>query len=312
MRDASPEGVSSGATADSSHGNDRSTYEAGDRTSSGAASQGGGSARPPARGKWRALEPGWELPKEPPRLALLIASRVAVFLVLVAGVYWVFWRSSYALFAPHLELVRAVIPSGIVSHDETHTLGVVVRNTGWSWGAAFVVAALGEGVEVEGPTVDVPARDSALVPVEVTLGPGDNTLSLVLFDGWRGVRRLHTYRGLHIRGGFRELEAEAITLDESVVRGDTLEVAFEWSNPRRTPEMVIPIVVFRQESGTGGTPIEGPATRLEPGESGTLRFPVDTWMLQPGTYTAQISVMSDTRERIGYGSYPRPVTVSAR
>jgi hypothetical protein len=183
------------------------------------------------------------------------------------------------VFAPELEVIRPLLPEGGLTAGEPVTLGVVVRNRGPLAGASFVVAVSGD-VEVEGPTLDVPARDSALIPVRLRLNSGTNPISLVVFDGWRGVRRLHSFRDLAVRVPVRTVEVELAS--SQVRRGDAVEFSLGWSNLGTASEVIVPVVVFREVGG--GPPIvdQGPELSVAPGESLRLAHAVDSWPLRAG------------------------------
>lgn len=233
---------------------------------------------------------------------LRIFGRILVFLVLVAVVYWGVRTLTYVVFGPELEVVRAITPESSLEAGTPVTLGVVVRNSGLMEGASFVVAALGEGVELEGPTLDVPAKDSALIPVRISLPSGERELSLVVFDGWRGVRRLTTLRGIAVSVRPQEIAVSDVTMPQTATRGESVTVSFPWSNLGRVEETVVPVVVFRPM--TGGPPVaaEGRPSQVSPQRQTSLTFAVDTWRLSPGRYSAQVLVQSQLGDRVGHGS----------
>lgn len=233
---------------------------------------------------------------------LRILGRITVFLVLVGIVYWGVRTLSYVIFGPELEVVRGIAPDESLAAGAPVTLGVVVRNRGLMEGAAFVVAALGEGVEVEGPTLDVPAKDTALIPVRVTLPSGERELSLVVFDGWRGVRRLTTLRGIPVSVRPQEIRASDIAMPEVATRGEHITVSFPWTNLGRVEETLVPVVVFRPAGGGPPVAAEGKPLEVSPQRRADVRFTVDTWRLSPGRYSAQILVRSQAGHRVGRGS----------
>ena len=177
---------------------------------------------------------------------------------------------------------------------------------------AFFVVPLGFSVGgafegPEGPTLDVPPRDTALIPVRVTLNSGTNAVSLVVFDGWRGVREVLAYRNLSVAVAPRSLDIE---VPEQVARGQKLTLAIPWSNPGMSREMVVPVVVFRPQGGGPPDDQEGPTFELEPGESRTLDFDVDTWALRSGRYSLEVYLEAQGRERVARSLYPHSLEVT--
>ena len=232
--------------------------------------------------------------------------RIAIFATLLLVGYLTLRQLTHSVFAPELEVIRPIVPEGGLRAGEPVTLGVVVRNRGPSPGASFVVAVTGD-VETEGPTLDVPARDSAIIPVRVTLNSGMNGVSLVVFDGWRGVRQLQAFRNLSVGVEPRSLD---LKVPERAARGDLLTVAFPWSNPGLMQETVEPVAVFRPEGGGAPLDQEGPTFQLGPGESRTLEFALDTWPLRAGRYVLEVYLEAPGRERVarGYSSQLLEVT----
>jgi hypothetical protein len=235
-----------------------------------------------------------------------LLARIAVFGVFVLALYLVLHRLTYLIFAPELEVIRTILPAEGLSAGEPVTLGVVVRNRGPAAGASFVVAVT-EDVETEGPTLQVPPRDSALIPVRVTLNSGVNSVSLVVFDGWRGVRELRAFRNLAVGVEPRSLDIEVA---ERATRGDSLRLAIPWSNPGMTRETVLPVVVFRSDGGGPPFDQEGPPFHMEPLESRTLEFSLDTWPLRAGKYLLEVYLEAPGRERVARGKSPHLVEVS--
>lgn len=238
-----------------------------------------------------------------------ILKRMFVALIAVALVYVIIWRGSYALFAPRMEAVRAVPPPERIAPGESVTLGAIVSNTGLSTGAAFVVATLGDGVEVEGSTVDVPAKDSTEVTVQLSLGAGGHPVTLVVFDSWRGVRRLDTFQDLYVQVGTQDLDRTRLVVPEQATRGETIDVAVPWSNRGQVGQQVTPVLVFRPQEGGLPVPAEGPTTELAPGQERTLRFGVDTWPLRPGRYLVDVLVRKSGGQIVGRGGEPLTVDV---
>jgi hypothetical protein len=200
-----------------------------------------------------------------------------------------------------------MLPEGGLSAGVPVTMGVVVRNRGPITGASFVVAVAGD-VEVEGPTLDVPARDTALIPVRLTLNSGTTPVSLVVFNGWRGVRRLQAFRNIPVHVAVRTVALEVAPA--RLGRGDQATLSWDWSNPGAAPELVTPIVVFRALEG--GSPIieEGQAIPLGPGEARTLALTVDSWPLRAGSYTVEVFLEAAGRGRVARGSSPEPLEVT--
>lgn len=221
-----------------------------------------------------------------------IVKRLLVFLILVVAVYLVLLRISHFAFAPRLEVLHPLTPPAMVVAGEPVSLGAVIRNDGRMEGAAFVTAVFRNGVEVEGPTVPVPAGDSTVVTVAVALGAGEHQVSLVAFDGWRGVRRLRVFQGLRVTVESRVMASSDIRIPDRVSRGETMAVAFAWSNAGEIRQTVIPTVVFRPRDGGVPVAIEGPALEVEPLESRILDFEIDSWQLRPGHYLAEVQIHS--------------------
>jgi hypothetical protein len=235
-----------------------------------------------------------------------LIGRFALFVGILLLAYILLRQLTYVVFAPELEVIRPIVPDGGLTAGEPVTLGVVVRNRGPLSGASFVVAVTGD-VETEGPTLDVPPRDTAFIPVRVTLNSGTNAVSLVVFDGWRGVRELRAYRNLSVGVEPRSLD---IQVTEQVARGQLLTLAIPWSNPGMSRETVVPVVVFRPEVGGAPQDQEGPTFQLEPGESRTLDFAVETWSLRAGRYTLEVYLETQGRERLARGISPHSLEVT--
>jgi hypothetical protein len=240
-----------------------------------------------------------------------LLSRLAAFLALVLLAYLIVAKASHLLFAPDLEVLRVHLPAGVTA-GESDTLGVVVHNRGSVTGAAFVVAVLADGFEVEGATLVVPPGDSLLVPVALKFEGGLNFVSLLAFDGWRGARRLETFRDLSVPVAPREIPPEEVTLPARASRGDSLPVVVPWTNLGMTSETVVPVVVFRPENGGLPLDITGPAEVVAPGEEKTLAFALDSWPLAAGSYRVQIFLNSARGGRIARASAPLALEVSDR
>ena len=235
-----------------------------------------------------------------------LAGRIAAFGVAIVAGYILFRQLTYAIFAPELEVIRPIVPEAGITAGEPVTMGVLVRNGGPISGASFVVAVAGD-VELEGPTLDVPAGDSALIPVRLSLNSGLNDVSLVVFDGWRGVRRLESYRNLSVTVKPRLFDVHVL---EQAERGDALKVAVPWSNLGVSAETVTPVVVFRPVGGGAPLDEEGPAFELAPGEARTLEFEIDTWPLEAGRYSMDVFLEAPGRERVAQGRFPHSLEVT--
>jgi hypothetical protein len=243
-----------------------------------------------------------------PHEAAQVAGRIAVFAIVVVLAFVMLRRITYVAFAPDLEVVRAVVPDTGIAAGAPVTMGVVVRNRGPQAGASFVVAVSGD-TEVEGPTVTVPPRDSAWVPVHLTLDAGGNAVSLVVFDGWRGVRRLRSFRDLPVVVERRVFDVQA---PDQAERGQSLKVSLSWSNLGVASARVVPVVVLRPIEG--GYPLEtkGPDFELAPAESRVLEFTLDSWVLRPGRYSMDVFLESPGRERVAQATSPRSLEVTER
>lgn len=251
-----------------------------------------------------ALEPGADAS------AARILKRVLVFLLLVLGVYFFVIRGWNLFFAPRVETVRLLSPPELAQPGEAITFAVVVRNTGWTSGAAFVVAAFANGAEVEGPTIPVAARDSAVVPVQLALGSGEHSVSFVVFDGWRGVRRLDAFPGIDVQVERQVIPSDGVEIPDRAIRGESIPVKLRWSNQGQVRQTIVPLLVLRPE--LEGTPLseEGPAMDVGPGETTTLEFQVDTWRLQPGRYLAEVHVRSAEGGPAGRGAELFPLVIA--
>jgi hypothetical protein len=243
-----------------------------------------------------------------PREGSALAGRILLFGVVVLLGFVLLRRTSYVVFAPELEVVRAVVPDSSIVAGEPVTMGVVVRNRGPQAGASFVVAVAG-GTEVEGPTVTVPPGDTAWVPVHFTLDSGSSAVSLVVFDGWRGVRRLRSYRDLPVSVEPRLFEVQA---PDQAQRGQWLKLSVPWSNLGVASARVVPVVVLRPMEG--GFPLEsqGPDFELAPAESRVLEFTLDSWVLRPGKYSMEVFLESPTRQRVARAGSSRALEVTER
>lgn len=229
-----------------------------------------------------------------------IPGRLALLFVAVGIVYALFRGATYLLFAPTLEVQDLVLPPGPVASGEAATLGAVVRNTGAVPGAAFVVAALEGGLEVEGGTREVAPGDTALVTVEVTANSGHLPTTLSVFDGWRGVRPVHTFRSVPLEVLPREVAGNQVRLADQALRGTPLSVELPWENPGPMSETVVPVVILRREGGGPPTAVEGPSFQLGPGARTVLAFTLDTWPLSPGGYGAEIHLVTGEGRRAGH------------
>jgi hypothetical protein len=229
-----------------------------------------------------------------------IPGRLGLLFVAVAIVYALFRAGTHLLFAPTLEVQRLVLPPEPVSSGEAATLGAVVRNTGALPGAAFVVAALEGGLEVEGGTREVAPGDTALVTVEVTANSGHLPATLSVFDGWRGVRLVHTFRSVPLEVLPREVAGDRVRLAGQIRRGTPMSVELPWENPGPMSETVVPVVIFRREGGGPPTAVQGPAFEVVSGARTVLAFTVDTWPLSPGGHGAEVHLVTGEGRRAGH------------
>jgi hypothetical protein len=235
--------------------------------------------------------------------------RMVVFGLLVMGAYLLVRAGSYILFAPKLEALAPVVPTGTVPTDQLTTLGAHVANNSRAQGAAFAVVTFNSGEEVEGATVQIPPGDTVFVPVRVRLTRGEHIFSLLVFDAWRGTRRLKSYSGLSVTAAAREIELEKLVVPETVTRGQPAVIQFMGANPGRRAETVIPVVALKTEGGTALV-TQGDPVQIGPRQSGALRVNVATAGLNPGQYHAEVWVETRTANTIGYARYAVPIEVT--
>jgi hypothetical protein len=239
---------------------------------------------------------------------LWMGLRILIFVALVAGGYFLFRQATYVLFAPELQALGAVVPSGPVSTDDSVTVGVHVANTSGSKGAAFVVMALTTGEEVEGETVEVPEHDTVFAPVKLKLPAGEHVFTLVAFNSWRGVRRLETYQGLSLVAASREVDVSDVQVPEHVTIGQTAEIVITVRNSGPARESILAIASLRPAAGA---PIllKGAPSFVAAGATGTLRVSVDTRAVPAGSYFVEVSVETSAGEMIGRSRYPLPLEI---
>ncbi len=281
------------------------------------AGRGGGTAEVQERieeqtGIWRATVLDGKIVIDPGSGVALIR-RLVIFLILIFVVYLVIQRLSVLAFAPDLEVDHVVVPDGFAEAGTPVALGVVFRNNGRTRGTGFVVASLRDGSAIEGPTLDVPPRDTAFVPVRIPLDPGEHVLSLVAFDGWRGMRRLATYTGLVVQvGGAGDVEITAVRTPSAAFRGGTTSISVTLRNVGPVSERVVPDIVLRPEGAGLPHSIQGNETILEPGQRKTLEVSLDTWPLLPGSYLVEVFARSGLEERVGRYRSATPFVVAER
>lgn len=253
-------------------------------------------------------EPEWKAPDElRTRTRGRVFLRFFIFLLLVAGVWFLVQAGSHLFFQPEVEALAPVVPEGRHMPNVPVSLGVRMANTSRYDGAGFVVAALASGKEVQGPGIPIPAHDTVLVPVNVTLPAGDHVLSLVAFSSGREARRLETFRGLTLWVGDREIEVEEVTLPDRLQPSDTVTVEALATNPGDSTEMVVPVLVFTPPEGTP-VEVDGPVTELSPGQGDTLQVTIVAGALQPGRYSVRLLARTPEGVRLAQGR-PRPVEV---
>lgn len=230
-----------------------------------------------------------------------IRGRVLVLAALLAVAFAVFRGVTHLLFAPELEVVELHVPSVAAEPGQTALISVTVRNRGAVPGAAFLVAVLEGGLEIEGPTRQVASGETAVVSVEVIVNSGQAPFSVAVFDGWRGARAVRTYRSVEAPVEPRRIRLEGGTFPERLARGERARLDMTWANPGATAETVVPVGVFRSREGGPPLPIEGPPVRIGPGASATLALPVDSWLLHEGAWELAVEVRSGAGRRAGYG-----------
>ena len=253
---------------------------------------------------------------KPPNEAVMAANtgklvfRLIVFALVIAGTYLVVRQGSGIFLAPELDVIGPVTPMGRLAPGAPLTVGVEVRNARMIDGAAFVVAVLPDGTEVEGEVVAVPGMETVTATVQIDLGVGAHVISLIIFDGWRDPERLQTYSGIPLRIGRREVALESFAVPESVTSGDSLSIEFIGRNEGQFAEFMLPRVQFRPEEG--GDPVEGVGYPVEfnPGDSVAVQFFIDSAILPVGRYFAELLALSDDGVILGQARYPEPLEVS--
>lgn len=236
-----------------------------------------------------------------------VGLRLVLFCVAVFVVYWLVKTVSLLLFSPTLQTVAPVVPRGPIEAGQAVTLGAYVANTSRMDGAAFVVLAFASGEEVEGPTVRIKGRDTAFVPVHVRLPRGEHVYTMVIFDSWRGVRRLETLRGLTIGARAVEIEVVDVKMPADVSSGPTL-TELTGKNPGRSPETVTPVVQVRGPRGIVAEYI-GDKTVIPANGSRPMRVSFNANGLPAGQYFAEVAVRSVSGETLGQLRYPIPIEV---
>lgn len=266
---------------------------------------------PEEEGEWpQASDEGeWSPPPEAaPRADRKTAwFRFGLFLlVLLLG--WVGFKAVTGLFfTPKLEIVGTVKPDGRVDPNRPARLGLLVRNTKWQDGFAFLVVADDDGSEEEGPVVEVAERDTTLVPIMANLPPGDHVVSLILFDAWKENVRVDAVHGVLVRVGESTVHVLSASVPDSSANGEPLLVEMTVVNEGERDEVINPVVVVvRPPSGETIAEVDGPAFRVQRGDSMNLQFTVDPGTLDPGPYTLTLIAVSDSGERLGSGVHGVP------
>jgi hypothetical protein len=250
--------------------------------------------------------PGSIPPRRTPEVEILsrigIPGRMLLLALVLAFIYGAVRALTHILFAPDLAVMGLVLPGEPVSAGDTVTLGAVVRNQGAINGAGFVVAVLPGGVELEGPMRVVAPGDTATLPVEVVASSGGSPVALVAFDGWRGVRRLRTWRSVPLQVAPRTFDAEQASPAGFLDRGRVATFRVHWSNPGPVEEAVRLVAVVRPESGGSPRSTEGLEARFGPGDEGILEVGVDSWSLPEGRHQVAFHVVSQGERVAGRGA----------
>jgi hypothetical protein len=255
-------------------------------------------------------EPRWQPPKEMTDGgdAVRLLARLVIFLLVVVGGYLIVREASYWIFGPELHVVEPIVPAAPVLADLPTVLGVRIANTSRTEGAAFVVAALGAGVEIEGRTVAVPAGETVFAPVEVVFGRGEHVVTLVVHDAWRGVRRLATLRGLSVSATAREVALHGVHAPANVTRGAAAVIDITAVNRGAAAEDVVPVVLLHDGDGLASE-THGDTVAVGAGASGALRVTIDTGRLAPGLYIADIELRAADGTLLGQARHPLPLEV---
>jgi hypothetical protein len=233
-----------------------------------------------------------------------IPGRMLLLVLALALIYGAVRALTHLLFAPDLSVLELVVPGEPVAAGDRVTVGALVRNQGDLNGAGFVVAVLPGGIEVEGPMLEVEAGGTAMLPVEILANSGGDPVALVAYDGWRGVRRLRTWRSIPLRVAPRTFDAARSAPTGPVERGRVAMYRIPWSNPGPVGEEVRAVAVVRPE--TGGPPVssESPQGWFGVGDEGELEVGVDSWNLSPGRHQVLFHVVSDAGRLAGQGAGP--------
>jgi hypothetical protein len=254
----------------------------------------------------------WKPPEEARMTAetgrLLV--RLVVFAVLVFGVYLVVQEIIGLYYAPNLRSIQAVVPSERVMPGTVTRVGLLVENRGQMEGAAFVVVAMADGEEFEGASVTVPGNDTATVWVDVPFERGDQVFSLVLFDGWRDVERLTTLPGLLVQVGEHLVALDDVDVPERVTAGDTARVTLSAENTGEYGENVRAVVILSSRSGDRPVQFQGDVTEILPGATVDLMVLVDTGSLEPGEYTADVIIATESGRKVSGVAVPIPMEVT--
>lgn len=250
--------------------------------------------------------PGPGPPRRVPEAELLdrmgIPGRMILLVLALALIYGAVRALTHLLFAPELSVLELVLPEGPVRPGDTVAVGALVRNDGALNGAGFVVAVLPGGIEVEGPMREVVSGDTALLPVEMVANSGGDPVALAVYDGWRGVRRVRTWRSLPL-----DVSPRTFSPDHDsgpVERGRVAAFRIHWWNPGPVEEEVRAVAVVRPENGGAPRSSEGPQARFASGEAGSLAVGVESWSLPPGRHRVEFHVLSRAGRRAGHGAGP--------
>lgn len=258
----------------------------------------------------------WEPPPEargggPWRV--LVGRTVALVAVLLAG-WYAFGAVTQVLFTPRLVIEGVVLPEGPVPSIDSATVGLRVRNARWRDGAAYVVAvrsADGSETEIgEGTVVDVPARATVPVTVDLALPPGGHVLTLLLYDAWRENVLVDARHGLSVQVGASDVRAVRTDLPRRLARGETVAVTVWATNAGEIDEVIVPIAVFLPDDGGRPREIDGRSSRIAAGaETVPVRIEIPGDRLDPGRYHATVRLLAPDGRRLGPGLYRLPVEV---
>jgi hypothetical protein len=241
-----------------------------------------------------------------------IPGRMLLLVLALALIYGAVRALTHLLFAPDLSVLELIVPGEPVAAGDRVTVGAVVRNQGAINGAGFVVAVLPGGIEIEGPMREVAPGDTATLPVQIVANSGGYPVALVAYDGWRGVRRLRTWRSIPLRVAPRTFDAEGASPAGSVDRGEVATYRIPWSNPGPIGEEVRAVAVVRPEGGGPPGASEGPERWFGVGDEGELEVGVDSWDLSPGRHRVEFQVVSQAGRIAGRGAGPLVLEVLER